>query len=99
MLQLVCSGGILGYDGSLGTCSYGTVLCQEACIASHDFDEEDAFVAGGCVAYLIYALHDGVEGGIIAYGEVRAVEVVVYGAWKTYAGYVKFLREDARSSQ
>lgn len=42
--ELVAAGGVLGYDGSLGTCCYGTVLCKETSITSHDLNKEYTFV-------------------------------------------------------
>ena len=95
MCQLVNSRTVLGDNGSFGTCGYGRVLCQEAGIASHHLNEEYALVGGGCVAYLIHALHDGVQGGVVTYGEVGAVQVVVYSSGQADARHVIFLCEES----
>ena len=78
--QLVDVGLVLRDDGGLGAGGDGAVLRQEARVAPHHLHEEDAVVAVGGVADLVHALHDGVEGGVVADGGVRPVEVVVDGA-------------------
>ena len=97
--QLVGSCTVLRDDGSLGSCRYGAVLCQETGIASHHLNEEDAFVAVGRVADFVHALHDCVQCGVVAYGQVRAVQVVVYRAGQTYARHVKLFGKDASAGK
>ena len=99
LCQLVYLGHFLWYDGSLGATGNGRVLCQEASVAPHDLDKEDALVRVGRVAYAVDTLHDGVHGGVVANGGVGAVEVVVNGAGQSDDGEVELHAEVARASQ
>ena len=51
------------------------------------------------VTDFVHALHDGVEGGVVAYSGVGAVEVVVDGSGKAYDGEVVFVGEYARAGK
>jgi len=73
----------------------GAVLGQEAGIAPHHLHEEDALVRVGRVANLVHALHDGIQRGVVADGQVGAGEVVVDGAGQAYAGHVVLLGKQA----
>jgi hypothetical protein len=56
-------------------------------------------VRRGGVAYLVDAVHDGVECRVIADSRVGAEEVVVDGAGEADYGEVEFVGEDARSGE
>ena len=99
VLQLVGSSRVFRNDGSLGSSSNGAVLSEEAGIASHHLDKEDAFVRSGCVANLVHAFRDGVQSGVIANRTVCAVQIVVDCSRQTDARHIIFLSEDASASQ
>ena len=99
LYQLVATRGVLGNNGCFGSCCYGTILCEETCVAAHYFNEEDTLVGGSGVANLVNTLGDSVERGVVADGGVGAVEVVVDGAWQTDAGEVVFLSEEHGTRQ
>ena len=90
---------VFRYDCCLGTAGDGAVLGEEAGIAAHYLYEEYPVVAGRRVPYLVNAFHYGVEGGVVTYGVVRAVEVIVNCSGQAYAGYVIFLGKGQRSCQ
>ena len=73
LVELVDIGLVFGDDGCFGAGGYCRILRQETGVTSHNLDEEDAVVAGGGVAYLVDAVHNSVEGGIVADGGIGAV--------------------------
>ena len=99
LLQLVHIRLVLRDDGSLGTGSDGTVLCQETGIPAHYLDEEDAVVGSGRVADLVHAVNYGIEGGVISDSGVSAVEVIVNGSRKSDDRIVIFPGEFLRSCE
>ena len=56
-------------------------------------------VRGGGVTDLVHALHDGVQGRVVAYGCVGAVEIVVNGAGEADYREVELIGENARAGQ
>lgn len=52
-------------------------------------------MALGSVADAVHTLHDGVHSGVVAYGRVGAVKVVVDGTGQTHAAHVEHLGEVA----
>ena len=56
-------------------------------------------MAGGRITYLIYAGRDSVECGVISYGAVGTVQVIVDGARQPYAGNIELFGKDARACQ
>ena len=90
-----------GYDeeeefiDGLGPGSYGGILGEEPGVTPHDLDEEYAVVAGGRIAYLVDAFHDGVERGVVADGRVGAAQVVVDRGGDSDAGQVVLLSKNA----
>ena len=83
----------------LGAGGDGAVLRQEARVAAHHFDEEDAVVGVRGVADLVHALDDGVQRGVVADGGVRPVQVVVDGAGQADDGNVELARELLRAGE
>ena len=80
----------------ISSASWSTfVQSQEAGVAAHDLDEEEALVRCGRVADFVDTLHDGVQGRVIADGGVGAVEVVVDRAGKADDGEVKLVGKNA----
>ena len=53
----------------------------------------------GGVADFVDTLHDGVEGSVVAYGGIGAVEVIVDGARQADDGEVEFVGKDARAGE
>ena len=88
--ELVGTRHILWDNGSLGTAGNSGVLSQEAGIAAHHLDEEDALMALGRIANAVYALHDGIQGCVVADGGVGAIEVVVDGTRQANTADVEF---------
>ena len=56
-------------------------------------------MGGGGVADFVDALHDGVEGGVVADCGVGAVEVVVDGSGQADDGEVELVGEDASAGE
>ena len=54
---------------------------------------------GGRVTDLVHALHDCVQGSVIAYCGVSTVQVIVNGPGNADARHVEFLGEDLRSGK
>ena len=75
--QLVDVGLVLRNDGSLGTGGNGGVLCKETGIPPHDLNEENTVMRVCRVAYLVDAVHDGVERRVVSDGIVRSIQVIV----------------------
>ena len=78
--QLVNIRLILRNDCCLCTSRNSGILCKKARIAPHNLHKEDAVMGIGCIANLVYTVHDGVEGRVIADGGVGAIQVVVNGS-------------------
>jgi len=70
------------HEHFFGAGSDGDFERDVAGIATHDFDDEEAVVAGGGVADFVNRFHGDIYGGVVADGSVGAVDVVVYGAWR-----------------
>jgi hypothetical protein len=87
-------GGRLGHQYGLGTAGDAGTHGDEAGIFAHDLDKEEAVVGIGRVADLVDHLHDAVDGGVVADGEIGADEVVVDGAGQADEGDVEFFVED-----
>ena len=97
--QLVHVRPVLRDDGRFSTGSYCAVLCQEARITPHHLDKENAVVRGGRIPDFVHTLHDGVQGRIISYGKIGAVQIIVNGAGQSYARHIILLRKDPGSRQ
>ena len=97
--ELVDVGRDLRDDCCLGSGGDGAVEGEEAGVAAHDLDEEEALMAGGRVADLVDAVHDGVQRRVVADGRVGAVEVVVDGAGESDDREGVLVAEDAGTGQ
>ena len=62
-------------------------------------DKENAVVRGGRIRDFVHTLHDGVQGRIITYGKIGAVQIIVNGAEQSYARHIIPLRKDPGSRQ
>ena len=99
VLQLVGTRAVLRDDGRLGSRCNGTVLSQETSITSHHLNKEDTLMTGGRITYLVHTLHDGVQCGVISYGTVRTIQVIVDGTRQTDTGNIKLIGKDTSTGE
>ena len=97
--ELVRSCGVFRDNSGFRAGGYGRILCQEACVTTHHFDEEDTFVGVGRVADLIHAVHNRVERRVVTNRIVCSVEIVVDCTRKTDTGEVIFFRQEHSTGQ
>ncbi len=97
--KLVDLGRYLGNDGRFGAGGDSAVEGEESGVAPHDFDKEEALVAGRCVADFVDTFHNGVQSGVVAYRRVGSVEVVVDCARQSDDRQVEFVGEDSGACQ